>query len=183
MGTYTSPKKVKLIIGVLLRNSNSFIDIQKLLESHFGPTEDVLEPFAFTWTNYYEDELGSTPLRAFFSFENLIPRENLPQIKRITNQLELANTYQNKRLFNLDPGYLSVGQFFLATTKDQRHRIYLGGGIFGEVTLYYKDGGYHPFFWTYRDYKSEIYHQFFLLCRKKLTYQLKTGRPYPIKAE
>ena len=42
------------------------------------------------------------------------------------------------RPLNLDPGYLTLGKLVLASTKDFAHRIYLGRGIYAEVTLYYR---------------------------------------------
>jgi hypothetical protein len=54
---------------------------------------------------------------------------------------------------NLDPGVLSLGKFLLATVKDQAHRIYLGRGIFAEVTLRYQAGAWEPWPWTYPSYR------------------------------
>jgi len=182
MGLYQTPAPVKLIIAVLLRNAAQAPAITELLCKNFGPLEEQLGPFPFTWTHYYQDELGQHPQRLLLGFEELIPRENLVQIKRLTNQIEEANRDSQGRSFNLDPGVLSLGQFFLATTKDQRHRIYLGQGIFGEVTLYFKDNTFNPFYWTYRDYKSEEYQPFFKEARYHLAYRLKTGRIYGSKS-
>ena len=59
------------------------------------------------------------------------------------------------RPLNLDPGLLTLGKFMLATTKDQAHRIYLGSGIYAEVTLRFESGQYEPWpFWTYADYRE-----------------------------
>jgi hypothetical protein len=55
---------------------------------------------------------------------------------------------------NLDPGVLSLGKFVLATTKDQAHRVYLGDGIFAEVTLRFEAGAFRPWPWTYADYRE-----------------------------
>ena len=56
---------------------------------------------------------------------------------------------------NLDPGYLVLGKFVLATTKDQAHRLYLRDGIFAEVTLHFQAGAYRPWPWTYADFRIE----------------------------
>ena len=50
---------------------------------------------------------------------------------------------------------LSLGKLILATTKDQCHRVYLGRGIFAEVTLFYKQKTFNPWPWTYRTIKAE----------------------------
>lgn len=178
MGEYQPPAFVKPVMGILCRSPEQIPWLKKTICEVLGPIEEELGPFDFTWTNYYEDELGQAPLRLLWGFEKLIPRENLVQIKRWSNRIEELNRDSNGRTFNLDPGVLSLGQFFLATTKDQRHRIYLGQGIFSEVTLYFKENTFHPFYWTYRDYKSPQYLEFFVKARYDLAYQLKTGRPY-----
>ena len=140
-----------------------------------------MAPIPFTWTRYYSDELGDPPWRAFVTYEDLIDREALVDIKHFTNDLEqeLAPWTSGVRKINLDPGYMTLGQFFLATTKDQRHRVYIRDGIFVEPTLYFQDGDFFPFEWTYRDYRSEEYRAYFLAARSKFAYQMHhQGIPY-----
>jgi len=58
----------------------------------------------------------------------------------------------NGRRVNLDPGYLDSFKVVLASTKNASQRIYLDGGIYGEATLMYHDGGFHGLPYTYPDY-------------------------------
>ena len=44
----------------------------------------------------------------------------------------------------------------LATTKGFAHRIYLGSGIFADLTLVYENGTYRGLEWTYPDYGNEL---------------------------
>ena len=98
--------------------------------------------------------------KQFAVFEQLIEADSLADIKLFTNELEdairLERAYAEPRPLNLDPGILSLGKFMLATTKDQAHRIYLGRGIFAEVTLRYGGGAFQPWPWTYADYRQEL---------------------------
>ena len=153
-----------------------------ILEERFGPIETLLPPFPFLFTNYYKEEIGESPYRGFFSFEKLLSREEIVDIKLWTNALELQiaaeNALSTKRPINLDPGYMTLGQFFLASTKDQRQRVYIRDGIFIEPTLYFQNGHFHPFDWTYRDYQSPEYIQYLETVRQKLAYQHTTGRAY-----
>ena len=187
MGAIRKIAKVKLIIGILSKDEKSFQDIRETLRNEFGEEELVLEPFDFKFTNYYIEEIGNAPKRAFLSYETLIDREKIPDIKLWTNDLELKIAEENKtpglRPVNLDPGYMTMGQFFLATTKDQRQRVYVRDGIFVEPTLYFQDGHFHHFDWTYRDYQSETYIKYLEEVRKKLAYQNATGKPYRLRAE
>jgi hypothetical protein len=56
---------------------------------------------------------------------------------------------------NIDPGLLSAERLVLATGKNYSHRIYLGQGIFGDLTLIYERGSFRPLAWTYPDYRQE----------------------------
>ena len=62
---------------------------------------------------------------------------------------------------NIDPGYVTLSKLVLATTKDYSHRIYIGKGIYGEVTLQYTKGTFTPFPHTYPDYQTRIAIEFF----------------------
>jgi hypothetical protein len=62
-----------------------------------------------------------------------------------------------RRRVDVDPGYLTRTKLVLATTKDYAHRVYLGRGIYAEVTLSYRQGAFHPWPWTYPDYASPEY--------------------------
>jgi len=121
--------------------------------------------------------MGDIIDRMFLSFERLIEADQLPEIKRQTNQLEqemAALLPIVKRPVNLDPGYIEHAKVILASTKNFYHRIYLGGGIFGEVTMHFKNNTYHFFPWTYPDYQSRDYQEFFLRIRQIYRSQLRT---------
>ncbi|WP_290741997.1 DUF4416 family protein [Fibrobacter sp. UBA4309] len=187
MGEIRTPAKVKIIVGVLAKDSQSVEDVRETLRNRFGEEDLNLSPFPFTFTNYYVDEIGDVPVRAFFSYETLVERTEIVDIKLWTNDIELEIAEKNGtpglRPVNLDPGYMTLGQFFLATTKDQRQRVYMQRGIFVEPTLYFQDGHFHAFEWTYRDYQSEKYIQYLEQVRARLAYQMSTGKPYRLRRE
>lgn len=182
MGGICTPKPVMLIIGILAKNESLVFHTRKTLQNFFSDEELFLPPFPFQFTNYYEKEIGSNPVRAFIAYETLLDRTKIPEIKLWTNELELKIAEENQmgknRPVNIDPGYMTLGQFFLATTKDQRQRVYIRDGIFVEPTLYFEAGHFHPFDWTYRDYQSQTYIQFLETVRMRLAYRLSTGIPY-----
>ena len=179
MGQYKLPARVKLVIGMLAAEPEILKSARSRLQEKFGPEEEVMDPIPFVWTGYYAPELGDSPWRSFVSYENLLEREALVEIKRHTNGLEEEFSRGGLRRVNLDPGYMTLGQFFLATTKDQRHRVYVRDGIFVEPTLYFENGEFHPFEWTYPDYRSVPYLEYFRAARSKLAYQQRHGEiPY-----
>ena len=73
------------------------------------------------------------------------------------------------RPLNLDPGYLSLAKLVLASTKDHSHRIYLGQGIYAEITLYYSQQRWQARPWTFADYRRDDYQQFFFQGRATCT--------------
>jgi hypothetical protein len=56
----------------------------------------------------------------------------------------------------------------LASTKDHAHRLYLGEGIYAEVTLAFRQRQWQPLEWTYPDYRRADYQEFFTACREYL---------------
>ncbi len=126
------------------------------LKEKFGAI-DILEcKISFHSTDYYYPEMGQPLWRCFFGFSNLIPREMLIDAKLFTNKIENTLAKEDgRRTLNIDPGYLTGAQFILATGKNFARRIYLGKGIFGDLTLTYAKGEWIPNYWTYPDYKTE----------------------------
>ena len=68
--------------------------------------------------------------------------------------------------------YVVSSKLVLATTKDHAHRLYLGGGIYAECTLRWFQGDFVPWEWTYPDYRTEHYRDFFAAVRRLLEEKL-----------
>ncbi|MFH0793889.1 MAG: DUF4416 family protein [bacterium] len=147
---------VKLFFALTVSEAALFETIESRLALEYGPIDWRTEPFAFNHTGHYEKEMGPNLVKKIFSVTSLMLMPELAEVKIHTNRVE--NLFLNDRggrRINLDPGYLSLCKVVLATTKDYDHRIYVGGGIFEEVTLTYKkEGGFQPWPWTYPDYRA-----------------------------
>jgi hypothetical protein len=168
---------VKLFIGVLVSHAKLISELEPRLVAVYGPIDHRSPVIPFDFTDYYEAEMGDVLDRIFFSFERLIEADQLPEIKKQTNHLEeeIAPLYQRvKRPVNLDPGYIEQAKVILASSKNFYHRIYLGKGIFGEVTMHFKNNTYQFFPWTYPDYQSKEYQEFFLKMRHTYRTQLRS---------
>jgi hypothetical protein len=177
MGAIRKLIPVQLFVGALVSNAELIPEIEKHLTDGYGPIDHRSAIIPFTFTNYYTKEMGQSIERLFFSFERLIEPDQLPEIKWQTNHVEqeLAQLQNSvKRPVNLDPGYLEQAKVILASTKNFYHRIYLGNGIFGEVTMHFKSSKYEFFPWTYPDYQSTAYQEFFLELRQKYRSKLRT---------
>lgn len=177
MGQISLPKPVNLIVGILTSIPELFAHIDKTLEEYFGPIDLRSDIIPFVFTDYYSEEMGKGIQRQFYSFERLIMPDEIAPIKVQTNTIEnsiaSSKRYPIKRPINIDPGYINESRLILASTKDFSHRIYLRDGIYAEVTLNYRRGGYESFPWTFPDYKSADYQSFFLKAREVYVKKLK----------
>lgn len=164
MGQICTPRPVKLFVGMLAARTDLFEVAQREMAARFGSIDAVSDVMPFDFTDYYADEMGPNLLRKFVGFDRLINPKELAAAKLFTNELEEEISEQfgsGRRLVNLDPGYVSLSKLVLASTKDYSHRIYLGDGIFAEVTLHFSNRRFNPWPWTYPDYKTEAYRRFF----------------------
>lgn len=152
MGTVKTPKPVKLFASIIYQGSHLLPDVKKIIENRLGNIEEETDSMPFHHTDYYSEEMGEGLNRIFILFEPLKPRDCLVEIKLITNSIEKDFSKEGKRLINIDPGYISLEQIVLATTKNYTHRIYLGNGIYADLTLIFKKGTYTHLEWTYPDY-------------------------------
>ena len=173
MGTAREPAPVKLIASLLTGDLDLLPQVRVALADAFGPIDQESEILLFDHTDYYAAELGPALRRQFVTFERLISPDDLPAVKRQTNELEQELAQEGRRRVNIDPGYVSLSKLVLATTKDHAHRLYLGQGIYGEVTLAYQQGRFRPWPWTYADYASDHYCSFFMEIRKRYKAQIR----------
>jgi len=120
------------------------------------------------FSDYYNKEFGHDIFREWILFSEKIDLEHLYEKKIITCSIEKKFKRDNNRLVNIDPGIITLSNLQLLTTKNFAHRIYLGEGIFCELTLFFTKSGVRYLEWTYPDYKTEEAAEFFIESRKKL---------------
>ncbi|MFB3786873.1 MAG: DUF4416 family protein [bacterium] len=171
MGKIHSPQKVKLIYGVLFKDLHVWDEARQRIEAYFGPIDRASEHYPFVETAYYEEEMGTELTRCYVSLQELQEPDVLVHCKQLSNLWEEQLSESGRRRINLDPGYLGESNLVLASTKNFSQRIYLGRGIYGEVTMVYARGDFTRLPWTYLDY---FHHKdFFLAVRKIHQAQLK----------
>ncbi|MCX7857847.1 MAG: DUF4416 family protein [Deltaproteobacteria bacterium] len=173
MGEVKETKPVLYFSSIIYGSGNAFNFAQEKLLNLFGEIEEITEEMSFSHTKYYEDEMGLNLKRKFVLFKSLKNREDLPEVKIKTNEIEKEFSFNGKRTFNIDPGYISLENVILATTKNYTHRIYIGKGIYADLTLIFKSGTFRPLEWTYPDYASEPIVGIFNKWRKVLKERLR----------
>lgn len=175
MSIPSKPDAAKLVIGVFTNEKNLFAEIAERLMQRFGTTDIISQWLPFNYTSYYEPEMGENLVRRMLSFEKLIEQNDLASIKLFTNELEKEYSESDKRSVNIDPGYLLMSRFVLATGKDFTHRIYLEKGIYADLTLLFKKGEFQTLPWTYPDYADTIMLQHLTGVRNKYISDLKNN--------
>jgi hypothetical protein len=137
--------------------------LREELVAAYGPIGRCVGPLPFGNTEYYYREFGQPLTRRLLVFEELIAQERLVEAKLFADRLEreyaarlgsAADQGGAARIFNLDPGLLSLERLVLATGKNYTHRIYLGQGVWADLTLYYQHGAWRSSPWTFPDYAS-----------------------------
>ena len=136
MSELTEPVKANLTISVMFRDEVLLEEIRAILEKKYGKIDAVSEVYDFSSISpYYDPEMGSDIKKIVFSFKEPVCRDFLKDVKLFCVELEKKYSDNGNRLVNLDPGLVTLENFILATGKNYSHRIYLGSGVFAEVTL------------------------------------------------
>ncbi|MEN8243867.1 MAG: DUF4416 family protein [Thermodesulfobacteriota bacterium] len=173
MSRPASPRPAKLVISLFLQEKNLIQPVVEDLRSCFGELDLVSAWLPFDFTSYYAPEMGEPLFRRVMSFEGLIRQSTLASIKRQTNAIEKAYARAGRRRVNIDPGYLLAERFVLATGKNFTHRIYIGGGIYADLTLVFQKGAFQTLPWTYPDYAEQRMQLFLTSVRNLYLYAMK----------
>lgn len=176
MSQLKPPEPVKLVMSLLSSEREIIASVIGELTKIHGGADIVSSVFAFTFTDYYEREMGSGLLRRMVSFDTLISPEALPEIKVRTTEMEQKWAQDGRRVINIDPGYLALAHLILATGKGYTHRPYLRLGVYADLTLIYRDGDFSALPWTYPDYRTEEMRGFLRQVRAKYLEQLRVLR-------
>lgn len=176
MGIPKIPEPAKLIVGLIFVPEFHDAALTRL-EEEFGPITLRSIVIPFDKTDYYEPEMGKGLQRQWIAFKELVEQDKIVEVKLKTNEIEREWMEEGSRKVNIDPGYVTESKLVLATTKNYSHRIYLGRGIYAEVSLIFRRKvGFEPLPWTYPDYRSEEALEFFNTVRDELKRDLREYR-------
>ena len=167
------PHPAKLVISVLLADKSLLSEVNRLLAAAFGDIDLHSSWMDFDFTDYYFAEMGRPLFRRMLVFRTLIEQQHLSRIKRATNRVERAFATDGRRRVNIDPGYLLMERFVLATGKNYSHRIYIGEDIYADLTLIFQKGDFRTLPWTYPDYAASEMRTFLMQVRKQYAQDLK----------
>lgn len=176
MASPSIPPPSLFFIAITHTRSIEKKDLLRELESRFGKLLLVSDSFDFNFTDYYKKEMGDNLVKFIAVFAELQLEDRLADHK--LNSMELEKIYldgQGNRRVNLDPGFLSQARLILSSSKNFAQRIYLGKGVFAEITLLYRHEDFIALPWSYPDYQSPFVKGFLLEARREYTRILKGG--------
>lgn len=170
---------VKLISSLFSPSKELIHEVIRKLEQMFSPIDWISPELFFDRTKYYATEMGWPLHRRFVAFEKLIRPLDIVEMKMAANKVENGHLHDGRRRINIDPGYISLERFILATGKNYTHRVYLSRGIYADLTLIFHKGSFMPLQWTYKDYASPEIIGLFNEVRERYKRQLRgiTGNP------
>ncbi|MFW5730882.1 MAG: DUF4416 family protein [Desulfonatronovibrionaceae bacterium] len=170
-----TPDPGKVFLSILCsRFEDIWPELEQLLTAELGSMDYQTQPFSFNETAYYDQELGTPILRRIAAFETLKPLDSLVDLKLFTNRLENSFAAGGCRLFNLDPGLLTLERLVLASGKNFTHRVYMGKGIWADLTLIFTRGDWQDLAWTFPDYASEKMKKHLRAIRSRYLHQLRS---------
>ncbi|MBW2060389.1 MAG: DUF4416 family protein [Deltaproteobacteria bacterium] len=173
MSQLKDPAPVKPMVAMFSASRRAMVEASRMLESEIGRIDFISQEFPFDQTTYYQEEMGGPLRKRFFSAEKLIDPNDLVDLKIWTVELEARfSDDMARRQVNIDPGYISIERLVLATGKNNVHRIYLGRGVWADLTLIFQQGEFRPLPWTYPDYASEAVRTVMQDIRRKYLDQL-----------
>jgi hypothetical protein len=173
MSTPAMPLAVKPVAALILARRDLAAPVLRRLTAYWGPVDLVSPLWPFTATAYYAREMGEGLWRCLAAFLHLAGPGHLAPGKIFTNDLERRFSVGGRRLVNIDPGYVAKERLVLATGKNYAHRLYLGQGIYGDLTLLAGAGGFQALPWSYPDFAGGPLPNLLNVVRRKYLWQLK----------
>ena len=173
---FKNVEPVKLFVAALYAREDALRTAVRLMESAWGEMDYNGPDHPFDPTDYYEPEMGKNLRRRLISFQKLFPPEKIGEAKHLANDIEDKTAGENGRLVNLDVGYLDLNKIVLASFKGAGQKIYLGGGVWADMTARYRAGRYQPFEWTFPDFSDGRYDAELKAIREILRGQLRAAR-------
>lgn len=138
-----APPPARVYSIVAFNNIEDFFYARKKLAMLFGTIDYETNDYSTQgWSSIYG--VSYSWLR-FISFERLIKREELVNIRQQTLQLERQKQSHWKILFDIDPGYITQYNVVRTVLQDSFHRVYLYGGIFAESFYHFSEFSYKAF--------------------------------------
>ncbi len=172
MARIQKPARGRLIVSIIYSSLDGLADGLTALERKFGRVQYETMEIECQNAGEYLEEMGDQLQRRFFSFEQLVGRDELPSIKNTCHKIEpqfsdiVGEHYF--RTVNFDPGILSLVNLTMSSHREMNHRVYLRDGVYAEQALIWSRGQFVQLPWTLPDYCDPEAIDFF--CRVRASF-------------
>ncbi len=168
MSTILPPPPMKPFAAIFAAQTAEIKEAIAAMSSHLNEEPDIVSsPFLVSETNYYAPEMGSELYKVYLTWPTLFHPEKLVDFKlsAMAYEDEKADG-EGKRTVNIDPGYIFNGGLVLSTGKFRGHRLFIGRGLWAELTLNFHRGEFQAFPWTYLDYQQPDVQNYLIAMRR-----------------
>ncbi len=155
----------KIVCGLLYKNEGSLQRAVVPLQKQFGDIHSESAPYPFTFTHYYEKEMGTGLQRKFIIFNKETHDDELASIKIFTDLIEDGLRKEGRRTVNIDPGILTKQSLTLASNKERPFKQKLQEGIYGHAVYMFSQNGVEIFPHTFPDFKQKHLMEWFFSSR------------------
>lgn len=150
------PPPGRLICSVAYAQIDALADCLKKLEHQFGEVQFETLDIPFSSEPRHREEMGHDLTRRFFSFDKMVPRDRLSDLKRICRKIEAGFADQVDdflfRTVNIDPGIMTPDNVIMASSQGHHYRVYLTAGVFAQIELIWSRGRFVRLPWTNPDF-------------------------------
>jgi hypothetical protein len=170
----SAPKPLcKRLLFVLMGSADWPEDFISGIDNAFGSVDFRGPLLPFEVTDYYAPEFGATLFRAVLSFRGLHDPSRLGQWKREAVDLEGFWARDGRRTRNLDIGYMDPDKVVLGSYKRGPCKLYLGDGVYADLSLKYAKGEFTPFPWAFADLRDGRYGKSLMTIREKMKAEMR----------
>ncbi len=170
------PDPVKVVAAILWSPAADLDALKERIARTWGRIDFEGPDRPFVVTEYYAPEMGLDLKRRLVSIDVLVAPEDLIELKRQANAMEDACSGVRGRLVNIDVGYLDYHKLVLGSGKFDAQKIHLGDGIYADIVCRYSEGKFHPYEWTFPDFRERLYDDELLAMRRLYKAQLRILR-------
>jgi hypothetical protein len=136
--------------GILFIEKNILDNALAMCENIISPLDIKCEPIPFSYSDYYEKEMGKGIMRMWIGSSEPADPSGLADWKFATDKIERELAVNGKRAINLDPGFVGLSKVVLASLKDHPQRLPIERGCYGEIELIFQNMQWQNVPWTYR---------------------------------
>ncbi|UCF37566.1 MAG: DUF4416 family protein [Acidobacteriota bacterium] len=171
---------VKVFFAIATSTEGYHRACEDRLQEEFGPLGSRSALYEFSkFSQYYDVEMTGPVWKYLVSLAEPCPADQIIPIKLSVEKIQEEFAVEREgavcRTVNIDPGYVNGWQVVLSTVKNYGHRLYMGQGIFCEVTLLFRKRRFEALPWTFSDYSSALVLDYLTELRGEFRDQISGG--------